>query len=316
MIELSVEIDSVINEKSVDSREIKAERIKRVDDKTQPMFNLIIKQNSSAPSGWKVFDTAIFEKGSATSPESCRLICGLFTTSQILLHNVTLPNWRRGCSAPACRSGRIRKDVPKFGPLDMWAAPVDSKRAFDSMQHKVIWNSFRKQSNSERYIADWKTIFWQACHHSDWCWTWRIQNCPWCKTRRFLEQSFLQVGLANCGGEKHGNLKAWARRSHIQLVVLMMASSLKQPKNAEDFQKVEAHGGEFHPNKSKVLTSQKANTQRNRPRMARDAGRDISSGSSWSRHQPMSTPVALWIVTVSVLHGVWEGVSALKFIDT
>ena len=80
--ELIIAIDSLKKGKSADSKGIKADDIKGADEETTTMIheilNLIIKQNSMAPSSWKnVMITALYKKCDVTNPENCRPICGL-----------------------------------------------------------------------------------------------------------------------------------------------------------------------------------------------------------------------------------------------
>ena len=82
MREQMIAMDSLTKGESADSKGINAEDIKGADEETitvlHEIFNLITKQNSTAPSSWKKgMITVIYKKRDATNPENCRPICGL-----------------------------------------------------------------------------------------------------------------------------------------------------------------------------------------------------------------------------------------------
>ena len=77
-----IAIGSLKKGESADSKGIKAEDIEGADEETITMiheiFNLIIKQNTMAPSSWrKVMITVIYKNGDATNTENYRPICGV-----------------------------------------------------------------------------------------------------------------------------------------------------------------------------------------------------------------------------------------------
>ena len=156
-----IAIDSLKKGKSADSEGINAEDIKGADKETTKMiheiFNLIIKQNSMAPSLWnKGMITVIYKTGDATKPENYRPICGLAQHYQLfstMLYNrlYAVLDWYHCASQAAFRNTYHTTDHLKMYKLtsqksrewetDMRAAAIDFRKAFDSIQHDAIWGS-------------------------------------------------------------------------------------------------------------------------------------------------------------------------------